>query len=235
MKIFTYLKKYVLIIIVVIIISFNSYNASLIHKKPTYKYLKSVTVFISRKTIPNNKHFLYTKKKKKWRGTGVIVKIDKTNTYILTNKHVVGGYASKPSETFIIEGKKSIKCEIIKMHSTQDLALLKIKDRLRGKQSINGLAFPNITEKVYTVGHSLGRPYIYGEGIFSGTILRHDVYQLPCISGQSGSGIFNKHGYLLGLIYSGSGTIIKGVRVWDFTRANVVKGVYLKEFLEELY
>ena len=62
-------------------------------------------------------------------------------------------------------------------------------------------------------------------------VLFYDTMYISCLV----SAVSLVVGYLLGLIYSGSGTIIKGVRVWDFTRANVVKGIYLKEFLEELY
>ena len=209
-----------------------------LHKKPTYKYLKSVTVFVIGETTikpyideanPDGKAFEQTIQ---WCGTGVIVKMDVDNTYILTNKHVAGGYEETPVKVQILNGKEKILCEIVKMSNWQDLALLKIKGSIKNKAVVKGLAFPTITEKVYTVGHSLGRPYIYGEGVFSGTIIQHDIYQLPAVNGQSGSGVFNRNGELLGLIYSGSATFIKGNIAWDFTRVNVVKGIYVKEFLE---
>ena len=209
-----------------------------IHQQPSFQYLKSVTVFITGETIPtpsSKKHTVWTKKlcSNAWCGTGVVVKIDDTSTYILTNKHVAGGYQSLPVIISILLNGETYICDILKLHHSEDLALLKIDKVLPGLQCVKGIAYPETTEQVFTVGHSLGRPYMYGEGVYSGTTMSCDIYQLPCISGQSGSGIFSKEGYLLGLIYSMSGTYINGNRQYDFTRANCVKGIYLKEFLLE--
>lgn len=205
-----------------------------LHKKPAFEYLKSVTVFIVGEPTSVNKikNFLLRKKTSAWCGTGVIVKIDKDYTYILTNEHVAT--SDNPCAVFIGRNKKTRKKVIeVKTHDAEDLALIKIKGQIEGKQVIKGLAFPTITEKVYNVGHSLARPFIYGEGVFSGTTLLYDVYQLPTIGGQSGSGVFNANGELLGLICSNKGIRIRGQIAWDFTRGNCVKGVYVKEFLEE--
>lgn len=219
---------------------------SQMHRKPSYEYLKSVTVYVIGKVIEfkpklnsdvivisfsNGK--LKDEKTGSWCGTGVIVKYDGKNTYVLTNRHVAGGYQNKPVKICIKHNNKIIETQVFRLHDSQDLALLKIKGKIEGKQVIKGLAFPVITEKIFTVGHSMARPFMYGEGVFSGTIAMHDVYQLPCIGGQSGSGVFNKQGELLGLVYSVSGNLGGWDVQWDFTRANVVKGIYLKEFLEE--
>jgi len=214
-----------------------------IHRKPTYKYLKSVTVFIigeianlpkNEQSEENNNESFQEKKISGWCGTGVIVKMDDTGTYILTNKHVAGGYQTNPVKIFIWHDGKKRHCQIVKLHDSQDLALLKISERLKNKQVVKGIAYPEITEKVYTVGHSLGRPFLYEEGIYSGTSFFYDIYQLPCIGGQSGSGIFNKDGLILGLICSNMGIEIQGKISWDYTRTNAVKGVYIVKFLKEL-
>ena len=214
-------------------------------QRPSYEYLKSVTVFVTGQilpTAPEKKELIkeeispfsiLNKPASNWCGTGIIVKQDVTNTYILTNKHVAGGYQTKPVKIQILHNKEKIDAQVIKLHKTQDLALLKIRGTLKGKQVVRGLAFPTITEKVYTIGHSLARPFIYGEGVFSGTIMRHDIYQLPCIGGQSGSGVFNSKGEVLGLVYSVSGQRNGYIIQWDNTRANVVKGFYVAEFLKE--
>ncbi len=214
-------------------------------EKPTYKYLKSVTVFIvgeviSKPRLPQREESIDENKipdvvedkplGQQWCGTGIIVKQDAENTYILTNRHVAGGYTGEPVKIQIRHNAKFILTEVIKLHKSQDLALLKMKGSLKGKSVVRGLAYPNITEKVYTVGHSLGRPFMYGEGIYSGTIIDHDIYQLPVIGGQSGSGVFNSKGEVLGLVYSLSGSNTG----YDNTRANVIKGYYVKKFLEEI-
>jgi len=215
------------------------------NKKPTYKYLKSVTVFIIGEVVaipkPNTHEYIieiplavdYRQELLQWCGTGIIVKIDAYNTYILTNKHVAGGYKKESVKIQILDGKEKLDCEVVKLHDTQDLALLKIRGKLKDKSVVRGLAFPEITEKVFTVGHSLARPFMYGEGVFSGTTIEHDVYQLPCIGGQSGSGVFNSKGDVIGLVYSVAGARNGFLIQWDYTRANVVKGIYVQEFLEE--
>jgi len=206
----------------------NKENIEEINKKPTHKYLKSVTVIVTGKEV-NYDHTPPVS----WCGTGVIVKVDENNTYILTNKHVVGGYDPFVSLISVKVGKKMVACDVVKLHESVDLALLKIEGTIPGKDVVRGLAYPEITEKVFTIGHSLARPFIYGEGVFSGTILKHDIYQIPGSPGQSGSGVFNKDGELLGLIYSGSGFEAFGNLQMDTTRTNVVKGFYIKKFLEE--
>lgn len=228
------IKKYIWVIMIFALVSVNSIaikrNADAIHQKPSYKYLKSVTVYIEGASYtvihsPNSTDA----EAEHWVGTGVVVKVDKDYTYILTNNHVAGMNKLYVQICIHNLGKK-IYCDVIAKHPTQDLALVRVKGQLKGKEVVKGLSYPIITEPVYTVGHALGRPFIYGEGVFSGTIIEHDIYQLPCIGGQSGSGIFSKEGYLLGLVYSVFGGMNYQL---DFTRANAVKGIYLKEFLEE--
>jgi len=210
----------------------NEIEIENINKKPSYKYLKSVTVFVEGlQLVFKTEDTPFDVKR--WSGTGVVVKIDNKNTYILTNKHVAGGYRDGHKEIYIATANRKYTCEIVKLHKSQDLALLKINAVLKGKEVVKGYNTPAITEQVFTVGHSLARPFMYGEGIFAGTTIEHDVYQLPTIGGQSGSGVFNKNGELLGLLYSISGTRNGFGVQWDFTRGNVVKSVYVREFLEE--
>lgn len=221
--------------------------------KPTFKYLRSVTVYIEaiEKTeldlLIEQGHQVLGKEreldhiKPQWSGTGVVVKVDKEFTYILTNHHVAGGencYFEDGSQKSLLMisdlHKNRLSAEIVALHPVEDLALLKVKGTILGKTSIVGINTPTITEPAYTVGQSLGRPYLYGEGVFAGTEMEHDLYQLPVLPGCSGSGVFNKRGELTGLIYSikifGVGN---GIPNYDITHANAVKSVYIKEFLEK--
>lgn len=222
-----------------------------LHQQPTPQYLKNVTVFIRGKEYtvkvppivpklpftPQVPKVPFVPKVHKEKpvgakyGTGVVVKIDSEYTYILTNKHVAGG--NKPAILNILHNKKSYSAEIVKKHYSQDLALLKVKGLIPTKQVVNGLAFPEIGEKVWTMGHHLGRPFIYGEGVYSSTNIKHDIYQLPVMGGCSGSGVFNKHGELMGLVYCISGGTMAYSRIWDITHGNVVKGIYVQKFLQK--
>lgn len=218
--------------------------------KPTYKYLRSVTVFIETKKkdfmdeitekiikiAPDLIHLNDNKIQPDGAGTGVIVKIDKEYTYILTNKHVARGLLPDNKEgskilLMISEVQKNRqRAELVQFHPTEDLALIRIKGKINNKQVINGIAYPNIAEKVYSVGQSLWRPYTYSEGVFSGTILYHDVYELSIMPGCSGSGVFNKYGELLGLVYSFANSN-NGIK--DICHSNAVKAIYIKQFLQE--
>ena len=159
-------------------------------KHPSYNYLKSVTVYIQGISL-----------NKQWMGTGVIVKIDKNYTYILTNAHVAG--RDQENVTLFIEDIYKTKLAmIVKLHDKLDLALIKINGKLQRKQAIKGISI-NIKpqDKVYLVGHHLGRKYIYGDGVFAGYHGIHNIIQIPVLFGNSGSGIFDKNGKLVSLIW----------------------------------
>jgi len=224
-------------------------NMLAFHKAPTAQYLKDVTVFIEGQEyvivvppivpkipftppVPNiPKVTAEENPVGGWCGTGVVVKIDAEYTYIITNKHVAGG--DRPAILDIVHMGKTYPAYVVAKHKTQDLALLKVKGLIPTKQVVKGLSYPVIAEKAYTIGHSLGRPYVYGEGVFSATDIEHDIYQLACMPGCSGSGVFNKNGELLGLVYSMTGANINNTVAWDVAHANVVKGVYVKDFIAE--
>lgn len=151
--------------------------------KPSYKYLKSITV-----RIANNLGNLS--------GTGVIVKIDKDYTYILTVDHLV----DFPLTNYIILDSKTIEMELVKSHNNLDLAVFKLKGKIKGKQSVKGFSQAKPQDKVYVVGHHLGREFIYGEGVFAGYEKMDDVIQIPTSYGSSGSGIIDKHGNLIAIV-----------------------------------
>lgn len=223
-----------------------------ITEKPSYQYLKSVTVFIEAKKISEIEMLCetlakivdikpnYDKMKPEWLGTGVVVKTGGDYTYILTNRHVAGGdeaYFKDGSQgvyLFISDLRKNrIPAGIVALHETQDLALIRIKGQIKNKVAIKGITSPNITERSYTVGHSAGRPYLYGEGVFSGTDNYADYYQLPCMPGCSGSGVFNSKGELTGLCFSLSlaGNIFSPIA--DVAHVNTVKSIYIEEFINK--
>lgn len=160
-------------------------------KQPSYDYLKSVTVYIEG-----------TSTKEQWGGTGIIIKSGIFNTYILTNAHMVG--KNKENVTLYVENVYGLKmATIVKIHDKLDLALIKINGELEGKRAIKGISIRiRPQDKVYLVGQHLGRKYVYGEGVFAGYDGIKDIIQIPVLYGNSGSGVFDKNGRLVSLIFA---------------------------------
>ena len=231
------LRRYICAVLIVLAMGLNSYsinkniqnyklNMQASYQKPSYEYLKSVTVFIKGSSVVNQKLH-------EWIGTGIIVKMD-TDTYILVNRHMINKTNGDFIEIKVPVYDEDFYCEIVKVYGTADLALLKVKGRLNNKAVVKGFANPTITEKVYSVGNGLGRPFLYTEGIFSGEYSINDIYQMSTIWGQSGGGVFNKNGEVLGLIFKVNA--FKGKcksNHFDFTRGYAIKSIYIQKFLKE--
>jgi S1-C subfamily serine protease len=176
----------------------------------SYDYLKSVTVYINGEGVAEQE-FLGIKLGKApiaWAGTGIIVKIDDEYTYILTNSHMVGRLKEEPVEEPVIyvnnENRKQV-AEILKVSELDDMALIRIEGTIPSKRVINGFATAHIQDKVYMVGQSLGDPFIYSEGCMAGYYTKWNLFLLTTMPGNSGSGVFNSDGNLVGLIFAGRG------------------------------
>jgi serine protease Do len=193
-------------------------------KKPTYDYLKSVTVFI---------HAINFEDNVAWSGTGVIVKTFANGMYILTNNHVSDGCEDKTNCT-VIDNEKSYKISVIKRSEEFDMALVKIDDVIDGKQAVRGLSVAKEQDRVYVVGHHLGRPFFYSEGTFSGydDIFNASVVGLPIGPGNSGSGVIDKNGNLVSLVYAVNVVGYNFSRFFDMTHGLCVDGQYIQEFLK---
>lgn len=201
-------------------------------KENKWNYLKAVTVYIEGEAFRQYKspYVELSFNFKAWCGTGIIVDVDEYYTYVLTNKHVAGDdFKNHTVNIKIDHNYERIHSEVVATHPSQDLALLEIRGNLFGKYAIKGTAYPISGEKVWSMGHHLARPFIYGEGVFSGVTVEHDIYQFPTMGGCSGSGVFNKNGELMGLLCSISGNDMS----WDITHGDAVKIFCIKEFLKE--
>ena len=161
-------------------------------KYPSFDYLKAVTVYI-RGTSSNGTG---------WAGTGIIVKGNDFVTYILTNAHIAG--RGKENVGLNIEDTDRYRlATVVAMHDKLDLALIKINGTLKGKCPIKGISIRiKPQDKIYLVGHHLGRKYVYGEGVFAGYDGVQNIIQIPTLYGNSGSGVFNKEGKLISLIFA---------------------------------
>lgn len=195
------------------------------HKKPTYDYLRAMTVYLVRPNplLPG----------KGIAGTGVVVRIDNEYTYILTNEHVCSGAEDQGCVVLSeYEGAEDYELEPYKATSTDhDMAILRYKGQIPDKLAIRGVTHAEPQDEIYLVGHHMGRPFMYGQGVMAGYDQKDQVIQIPVFQGNSGSGVFNKHAQLVGLVWGGKG--INAIQV-DWAHGQVVPGAVLKMFLGDL-
>jgi len=187
--------------------------------KPSYEYLKSITVYLTGQL-----------ENKKWVGTGTVIKIDEEYTYILTNKHVAGG-GNKEATIYVENGLRQLETELVDVHSNLDLAVVKVKGKLKDKQVVKGFSTASPQDKLYLVGHFLGIRYVYSEGVFVGYDGISDIVQLPVCYGNSGSAVCDKEGNLIGVIFA-----IYRIGLFDVDTSHgiMVDGLSVRLFLEKL-
>lgn len=210
--------------------------------KPSYEELKSHSIVIlgcadseieqqeedSKYTYPLEKNGVC------WLGSGSVIKVTKESTYILTNNHVVGFWTVNPI-IYIENGEQKIQAEIVKNHPLLDMAVIKINGVLKDKTAVPGYSTVSITDKVYVVGHPLGNKFIYTDGLMAGYVGNDELFQLPCIFGNSGSGIFDKNGNLVSLVYALQGYPgFFGFPMAQITHTLGVAGNDVQKFLKEL-
>lgn len=158
--------------------------------KPTYEFLKQSTVILD--TIVNGESYS--------RGTGTVVKETTGYTYIMTNKHV----CDSTTDICVVADEKDnqIELEFVKESQAVDLSLWRVQGTLENKVPIKGFGTIDVQEAVYIAGNYYGAPFIYGEGVCAGKF-RDDLFlQLPGFHGDSGSGVFNSNGELVGVLYA---------------------------------
>ena len=206
-------------------------------QKPSYTYLKSITVKIIARnvnadTLPDGK--------KGWMGTGVIIAIDKDFTYILTCRHVVGESDSPYDPTkyhyYIKDGNDKYTFTPIKVSKDEnvDLALIRINGHIDGKRAVRGFGDVSEQDPVYMVGMDLGRPFFYSEGTVAGFDDNNGdelVVGMPSGPGNSGSGIINKDGKLVGILYAGSIIDQEGIDELDISHGLCVPIKAIRLFL----
>jgi S1-C subfamily serine protease len=209
--------------------------------KPSYEELKSHSVVIlgcadSEIEQPEESKYSYPLEKNGvcWLGSGSVIKVTKESTYILTNNHVVGFWTVNPI-IYVENGEQKIQAEIVKNHPLLDMAVIKINGILKDKVAVPGYSTVSITDKVYVVGHPLGNKFVYTDGLMAGYVGNDELFQLPCIFGNSGSGIFDKDGNLVSLVYALQGYPgFFGIPMAQITHTLGVAGNDVQKFLKEL-
>lgn len=203
--------------------------------RPSYEYLSSVTVY-----MVNPMGDIKDPEVQAGRATGTIVAIKNNEAYILTNHHVCQAEADNCYMSLTGKNlpKGLIKLTFVKSGDYDkniDLELWKVDASLIGdKQVIKGIRANKIADKVFSVGHYLGKPFIYTEGVKAGEDNDGDIYNLPCVFGCSGSGIFNEDGEMVAVLYAGHivPTTLPFIGSFDTAKAIAVNYDNIKEFLK---
>jgi len=207
--------------------------------KPTYSELKSHSVFIvgcSGDIDVSKKLSMFPIKEEGgcWAGTGVVIKVTDKETYILTNNHITGKGKDEVI-LFVENGDKKVQAQIVKQHSFVDIAVIKLSGKLAGKEEIKKIAIVNIQDSVYVVGNPLRVKNVYSEGVVAGYDGISMLLQMPCIYGNSGSGVFDKYGNLVGIVfalevYPG----FMGIPEARITHSLIVDSTSIRMFLKDL-
>lgn len=200
---------------------------------PSYEYLKSITVYITGQIPSKTLKDGTIRIGQSWTGTGSIVKIDEEYTYILTNAHVVGD-KKRGVVLFVDNGLRKVESEIVAFHrntDTIDLAVIKVKGKLKGKIPVKGFAISSPSDKLYLVGHHLGRQYIYGVGVMAGYDGIYDLIQIPTLYGNSGTAVCNSEGKLVSVVFA-----INRIGWFDVDVAHglCINGLSVQLFLQRL-
>ena len=206
--------------------------------KPSYDYLKSMAVYIigcsGEIDISEKLTYKLDNGGMCWAGTGVIVKIDDNETYILTNGHVAG--KDKNDVILFVENdNRKFHADVVDYDKKIDAAVIKVNSVLKNKSAIKGIAEVDIQDPVYIVGNPLSVKFTYTEGVVANFEGVDILIQAPCIYGNSGSGVFNKYGELVGLVYAlevypG----FMGIPTARITHTLAVDSKFIKTFLQEL-
>lgn len=188
--------------------------------KPSYEYLKSMTVRMV--------NFSDSTETKGSVGTGTIVKVTDDYTYVLTNRHV----APMDSQYLYIEKDgKRYKARVLKNGITRDLSLVRMVGKIPNTNVVNGFKKVKEQDNVYSVGMYMGFYDIYTEGTVAGWWKESRLMNMPCLNGCSGSGVFDKDGYLVAVVYAGT---VYNMMGFDTAKAICVPYIGIYTFLEEI-
>jgi S1-C subfamily serine protease len=140
-------------------------------------------------------------------GSGVIIKFEDKEVYIITNKHVVG--KSNELKVIFYTGEESKAKVIWSANGDVDLAVIKCEGL-----TLKDFTPPTISQKleyqsvrVFAVGNPNGLYWTYTEGVISGVRTKSSVddkmiiyqTQTPINYGNSGGGLYDFKGRLIGI------------------------------------
>ena len=201
-------------------------------KKPSYSYLKAVSVLIIQKTILSEEEKISISL-----GSGTIIADKNGYFYILTNRHVCGLENLNGCYLINKEDNREIPLEFVKeSDQTTDLALWRVTNNLRFYAVMKGFRKSYVTQRAFSVGQYLGIPYTYSEGTKSNIMDDYDMFNMPTAPGCSGSGIFDKDGYMIAVIVAGNTLPVINFsigRTMDTSKAIAINLKTIEAFLKD--
>lgn len=159
---------------------------------------------------------------KRSQGSGVFI----TDSRIITCAHTVARNKTLNLTVQVSLNERDLIGEIIKYDEESDLALVQVKGKYRYAEL---RLSPRIGEKIYVVGAPIGYEDTITFGRIANIFENKLIIDARISGGSSGSGVFDKRGYLLGIVYKSS-FIQFSLKDWTnlAIRANKIK-----EFLED--
>lgn len=151
-------------------------------------------------------------------GAGIIYSIDKQRgeAYIITCEHVVRGFSNtKPVFVCVYDSLTAMAAEVVGAVQSQDIAVLKISgDQLKSSKitaaTLADSSYVAEGDKIFAVGNALMHGFSVQDGIISTpsiSITAGETRNIRTIQinaningGNSGGGLFNKNGELLGIV-----------------------------------
>ena len=189
----------------------NTVKAAAIKAKPSFVCVSAGINSASGTTINHDNFF-----KMRSRGSGTIIEIDKEkgNATILTCYHVIEDY---PDQVYILtyDSYTPIKATVVGYSSTYDIAVLKVEGNSEiTRSSCIATTFGDSSviaegQDAIAIGNSLSMGLSVTKGIVSspvnlisieGQISRVIKVDTPINSGNSGGGLFNDKGELIGVV-----------------------------------
>lgn len=186
-------------------------------------------------------------------GAGTIIGKAGNAMYILTCYHVID-YVAKMNEKGIPiqsqigypiinqdkegKGMVSYPVTIVKQDEKNDLALLKIEivdDTLEVIKLAD--TTPSIGDTVFSVGSPLGMIRTLSKGVISNFIEGFYISDNTCTFGNSGGGLYNRQGELIGVPaqVTGYGTTVEGNFVPESSLGFAINLKRIKEFLKDTF
>ena len=139
-------------------------------------------------------------------GTAVILHSSSKGSDFLTNDHVCEG--AKKAGSFIVMNGKHYLVTSIKPSRKADLCLMHVNEDIRIDTEIAPRA-PEFGDDILTAGHPLAMPLVVQRGLLGETFDSGDsilspefvtIMSIIAQPGQSGSGVFNSEGMIVGIV-----------------------------------
>ncbi len=220
-------------------ISFKELKNHAVHIQvtATFDIMKFTTKMLDKSSLYNyyniriDDYNVLGKIKVSWGGSGVIVKKDRYDYYVLTAKHVVE-VPKKFKDVITIDSiyVDDIEADIVATDPIVDLGMVKTKHLLKKPVRL-AKKRPKLLSKIEIFGNPLGIKNIYTKGFIAGKWQGYYIFQATALPGNSGSGVFNDKGELVSVLTAGF-AISQYQRTETLTVG--INYYYIKAFLEDV-